>query len=366
MKFRTDVAIIGGGPAGLSAAHEASAYGMKVDVFDDNFILGGQLIKQTHKFFGSKEHLCGFRGIDIAEILIDNCKKNGVSIHTEACATGIYGNTIGIAYPDSFEEIEAKAIVVATGASENSINFVNNDLPGIYGAGAIQTLMNVFGVKPAKRVLMIGSGNIGLIVSYQLIQAGVEIAAVVEALPRVGGYLVHSAKLRRTGVPILTKHTIVKAEGDGEKGVNAAIVSEIDRNFNPVAGTEKKFEVDSICLAVGLTPLSDLLELAGCRMKIVPELGGKLAVHDEYMTTTRKDVFLCGDVSGIEEAVTATLEGKLAGLSAALSISRERHDEIQKSRESILEQLRIFRDGPFGEKARVGNSKLIGEFINEK
>lgn len=366
MKSKTEIAVIGGGPAGLSAAEAASSYGLKVDLFDDNYILGGQLVKQTHKFFGSKEHLCGFRGMDIARTLIENSKIKGVNIHMQASVTGIYGNIIGIAYPDRFEEVEAEAIIVATGAFENSINFLNNDLPGVYGAGAIQTLMNVFGVLPAKKVLMVGSGNIGLIVSYQLKQAGVDVAAVVEALPRVGGYLVHSAKLRRMGVPIYTRHTILSAEGNAESGVTAATISEIDENYSPIGGTEKCFEVDSVCLAVGLTPLSDLLELAGCKMKIVPELGGKVAVHDINMNTTRRDVFLCGDVSGIEEAVTAMLEGKLAGLSAALFLREHKKDQIQQSREIILEQLKLFRDGPFGAKATNGNLKLIGEISNEK
>ncbi|MBN1619879.1 FAD-dependent oxidoreductase [candidate division WOR-3 bacterium] len=366
MKRQTDIAVIGGGPAGLSAAVEASSFGLKIEVFDDNFTPGGQLIKQTHKFFGSKKHLCGYRGMDISKILLQNCASAGVTINTEACVTGIYGNILAVLYPERFEEVESKAFVVATGASENCINFVNNDLPGIYGAGAIQTLMNVFGVVPAKKVLMIGSGNIGLIVSYQLLQAGVKVAAVIEALPNVGGYLVHSAKLRRMGVPIYTRRTITKAEGDGNTGVNSAVTSQIDPNFNVIEGTEIQFDVDCICLAVGLTPLSDVLELAGCRMKYIPELGGKVALHDEYMKTTRDNVFLCGDVSGIEEAVTASLEGKLAGLSAALYLSHEYREKIEKSRLQILEELRIFRDGPFGEKARKGNEKLVREYKYER
>jgi sarcosine oxidase subunit alpha len=84
------------------------------------------------------------------------------------------------------------------------IPFKGNDIPGVYGAGAIQTLMNVYGIAPGKKVLMVGAGNIGVIVAYQLLQAGIEVAAVIEGLPRIGAYLVHSAKIKRLGVPIYT------------------------------------------------------------------------------------------------------------------------------------------------------------------
>lgn len=364
MKRKISLAVIGGGPAGLSAAAIAAENGAKPEIFDDNFIPGGQLIKQTHKFFGSKEQLCGIRGTDISKILIEKCNELEIPIHTEASVTGIYDNNIGILYPDRFEELETEAIIIATGASENMIRFVNNELPGIYGAGAIQTLMNVFGVKPADRVLMIGSGNIGLIVSYQLIQAGVEVAAIVEALPNIGGYLVHAAKVKRIGIPIYLKHTILKAYGNEEEGVTGAEISEIDKNFIPLDGTSKKLDVDTICLAVGLTPLSDLLDQAKCEMRIIHELGGKVACHDEFMQTTKQNIFLCGDVSGIEEAVSASLEGKLAGLSSCIYLNQGDRGDILEKQQKILEQLREFRDGPFGEKTLYGSRKLIKEFYN--
>ena len=92
--------------------------------------------------------------------------------------------------------------------------FVNNDLPGVYGAGAVQTLMNLYGVVPGNNILMVGAGNIGLIVSYQLLQAGIKVEAIVEALPKIGGYLVHAAKIRRLGVPIYTSHSLKEVYGN--------------------------------------------------------------------------------------------------------------------------------------------------------
>ena len=127
---------------------------------------------------------------------------------------------------ERYFKAKPKKVVVATGALEKLIPFLGNDLPGVYGAGAVQTLMNVYGVKPAKRVLMVGAGNIGLIVSYQLLQAGVDVVAIVEFAPKVGGYWVHAAKVRRLGVPIYLRHTVKRAIG--ESAVEGAVIQAVD------------------------------------------------------------------------------------------------------------------------------------------
>jgi len=193
-----DICIIGGGPAGLEAAIVAKELGAEVMIIDDNPMLGGQLIKQTHKFFGSKAHFCGVRGVDIAKILSDEILKSGIKFLTNATVVGYYDNDhIGILKDDTLFSLKAKKYIFAAGASENMLAFENADLPGVYGAGAVQTMMNVYGVIPGKRALVIGSGNIGLIVPYQLLQVGVEVAAIVEILDKVGGYYVHAAKIKR-------------------------------------------------------------------------------------------------------------------------------------------------------------------------
>ncbi len=120
---------------------------------------------------------------------------------------------ISIEQNEKYIKIKPQSIIVATGASEKFLTFPNNDLPGIYGAGAVQTLMNVYGVAPGKNVVMVGAGNIGLIVSYQLMQAGINVKAIIDASPKIGGYLVHASKIRRMGIPILTSHTVKYAHG---------------------------------------------------------------------------------------------------------------------------------------------------------
>ena len=156
--------------------------------------------------------------------------------------------------------------------------------------------MNEHGVIPGNKVLMIGAGNIGLIVSYQLMQAGVKVEAIIEATSRIGGYLVHAAKVRRLGVPILTNHTITKALGKEE--VEGAVICKLDENWRQIPGTERTLDVDTICLAVGLSPLVELLMHTGCKMKYVPQLGGYAPVRDDNLETTATGFYVAGDAAG--------------------------------------------------------------------
>ncbi|MFA4646098.1 FAD-dependent oxidoreductase [Pyrococcus kukulkanii] len=360
-KVQADIIVIGGGPAGLMAAINAHDAGAKVVLIDENPMLGGQLVKQTHKFFGKREQFAGIRGIKIAEILKEEIKKRNIEVYLETSAVGIFQNgdeklVVGVRKEKELIEFYGKAVIVATGAMEKTIPFENNDLPGIYGAGAIQTLMNTYGIKPGEKALIVGAGNVGLILAYQLIQAGVEVKAIVEAMPRIGGYFVHAAKVRRLGVPILTRHTILRAEG--RESVEKAVVAEIDEKWQPIPGTEKEFDVDLIAIAVGLRPSIELLQQAGCQIKYVRELGGHVAVRDEWMETTVRGIFVAGDTAGIEEATTAMLEGKIAGIAAALRLGiadKSWIKEIEKAQKDLEE----FRSGPFGRHVVEGIKKLL-------
>ncbi|WP_324736117.1 FAD-dependent oxidoreductase [Thermococcus sp. SY098] len=363
-KVSGDIVIIGGGPAGLMAAINAADAGAKVILLDENPMLGGQLVKQTHKFFGKREQFAGVRGIKIAEILEEEVRKReNIEIFLETSAIMLLQDgdeklVVGVRKNKELVEFRGKAVIVATGAMEKMIPFEGNDLPGVYGAGAIQTLMNTYGVKPGDRVLIVGAGNVGLILAYQLIQAGVEVRAIVEAMPKIGGYFVHAAKVRRLGVPILTRHTILRAEG--KEKVERAVVAQIDERWRPIPGTEKVFDVDVIALAVGLRPSIELLHQVGCQIKYVPELGGHVVIRDSRMETTIRGIFVAGDSAGIEEATTAMLEGKIAGIAAALEISSA-SPEWLKEIEKAQKELDEFRAGPFGRKVLEGIKKVVVE-----
>lgn len=357
-----EILIIGGGPAGLAAAIEAKKLGADVLLIDENQELGGQLTKQTHTFFGAREHFAGTRGIDICSKLINEINELQVDCWNNSTAIGVFEDGIvGILHNNKLMKIKPKKIISATGAMENTLPFPGSDLPGVYGAGAVQTLMNISGVVPGKRVLMIGAGNIGLIVSYQMMQAGVEVAGIVEAMSKFGGYRVHADKVKRMQVPLYLRHTILCALG--EDTVTGAILAEIDDNWKPIPGTEFKVECDTICLAVGLTPMSELLFNAKCEIQFVKELGGYVAVHDENLRTTNENIFVAGDVSGIEEASSAMVEGRIAGVNAANDLRKS--DNADALLVEFKKQLDQLRKGPFGSKAREGKQHFFQVYVED-
>lgn len=362
---RFDAIIVGAGPAGLSAAVELGRVGARTLVLDRDARPGGQLIKQTHKFFGSEKQRAGTRGIEIARLLREEVAAlPTVGIWLNSTVLGFYSDRVltvervwdapGEDRREWLDKVAAPVFVFATGAAERFLTFPNNDLPGIYGAGAAQTLMNVHGVRPGRRVVMVGAGNIGLIVSYQLLQAGVEVAAIVEAAPVIGGYLVHAAKVRRAGVPILTSHTVKEAHG--REVLEGVTVWRLDGKWQPIPGTERYIQADVLCLATGLSPLGELLFQAGCQMVYVPELGGHVPMHADDLETTVPGLFVAGDVSGVEEASAAMVEGHLAGLAAAARLGLV--SDLDGAAKEWRAELAALRAGPSGEKIRRGLERL--------
>lgn len=356
-----DIIVIGAGPAGLNAAINAASSGANVLLVERNKRLGGQLIKQTHMFFGSEKQYASTRGVDIADILVEKLEsyKEKIEILKDATVLGSYEDgVVTIKHGDKYLVYKPNGIIVATGASEKVLAFPNNDLPGIYGAGAVQTLMNIYGVMPGQEVVMVGAGNIGLIVSYQLFQAGVCVKAVIDAAPKIGGYLVHASKLTRMGVSIYTHHTVKEAIGD--KTLEKVVIIELDDRWKEIAGTEKTFSVDSLCISVGLSPLIELLGQVGAEMRYVPELGGLVPLRDTNYMTSVNGIFVCGDASGVEEASSAMVEGSIAGLACA-AYCGYKHPQYGELIDDYHSQLHALREGPVGTKIRSGIEKVVSE-----
>lgn len=348
---RYDLIIVGAGPSGLSAAVEASKRGLKVIVFDENEKPGGQLFKQIHKFFGSKEHRAKVRGFVIGQQLLEEADAAGVEVVLNATVIGLYQDKeVVVKMGEGIRHFKGDAVIIATGAAENMVTFPGWTLPGVIGAGAAQTMMNLHGVLPGQKVLMLGSGNVGLVVSFQLEQCGCEVVALVDAAPRVGGYGVHAAKVARTGVPFYLSHTIVKAEG--EDHVTGVTIAEVDSKFQFIPGTEKHFDVDTICLAVGLSPMSQLLKMAGCEMEDNPKRGGQVPICDAYGRTSLAGVFVAGDVSGIEEASSAMIEGRMAGIVAAEYLGYIEKEELTEQLKELDSALDGLRQGMFAPQNR--------------
>ncbi len=322
-----DVLVVGGGPSGLNATIELAQLGFNVILVDDKARLGGKLLLQTHKFFGSEEDcFAGTRGVDIAHILEEKVRSfKNVKIYTETSVIGVFKDKKAGLFVENkhYVVVDFKGLILSSGAREKSVLFKGNDLPGVYGAGAFQTLVNRDLVKAAKKILIIGSGNVGLIGAYHALQAGIEVAAIVEIAPKINGYKVHADKIRRMGVPIYLSTTVISAEGDGK--VERVTVAEVDEKWNPILETARTYEVDTLLVAVGLSSADELYTLA-----------------DQY----KFNVMKTGDCDEIAEASSAMFGGKITGrkMAAALGKTDAAIDESWLKKAAVL-------------KSRPGNTK---------
>jgi sarcosine oxidase, subunit alpha len=303
-KMKCDVLVIGGGPSGLTSAIELAKLGFDIILVDDKEKLGGKLLLQTHKFFGSIEDCyAGTRGIDIAGILEKEIRSYpNIKVYVNSSVVAVYKDKkVGI-YIDykNYAIVDFKGLVVSAGAREKNLIFPGNDLPGVYGAGAFQTLVNRDLVKASNRVFIVGSGNVGLIAAYHALQAGITAVGIAEILTEVSGYKVHADKIKRLGVPIHLKHTILTAEGNGK--VERVTIAEVDENFNPLLETAKSFEVDTLLIAVGLTSIDEFYNTA-------VQYGFK--------------VVKTGDADEIAEASSAMFGGRIAGLKLAKILGKK-------------------------------------------
>lgn len=354
---KREVIICGGGPAGLAASIELAKAGARVLLIDENRRPGGQLFKQIHKFFGSREHNAGVRGVDIGKQLLKEAEELGIEVWLNSAVIGVFDDKrVAVLRDGETQIVQGEAVLICTGGAENALNFEGWTLPGVMGAGAAQTMINVNRVLPGQKVLMIGSGNVGVIVTYQLLQAGAEVVGIVEAAPRIGAYGVHASKVRRAGVPFYLGHTIIRAEGD-EK-VQRAVIAQLD-NWQPVPGTEKAFDVDVVCVAAGLRPTSDLAKMCGVKHIFVPELGGWMPQHNDEMETNVSGIYVAGDTAGVEEASTAMDEGRLAGVMMAYRLGHLTEAEMLDKKVMINERLGALRLGPFGERRMNAKKRII-------
>lgn len=317
------VLIVGAGPSGLSAAMELAKLGVRSLLVDDKSDLGGKLVLQTHRFFGSKQTVyAGTRGIDIADNLSDQVSKEPlIEVWTNSTALAVFSDKkVGILKDESeYILVEPECLLIACGAREKFITFPGNTLPGIMGAGAFQTLLNRDQVKPASRVFIVGGGNVGLIAGYHAIQAGIEVAGLAEALPDCSGYRVHMDKLVRMGVPVFTSHTILSAHGKAE--VEQVVIAAIGPDGKPLPGTEKTFHVDGVLIAVGLEPIDELYLKA-----------------KEY----EMNVEIAGDAEEIAEASAAIYSGKIKAHAVASLLGM--HTDIDK--EHLTNTLNILKAKP--------------------
>ena len=326
--YVTDVAIIGAGPAGLACRETLRELGIDCIVVDANAKIGGQFLMQTHCFFFfEKEKRFGDkRGFDIAADLAGE-DHSGILLNSTVCDI-LEDRRLMVKNIETGETfyVESRALVVATGAVPFMPTFENDDLPGVYTAAVVQKMMNAEFTLLGKNVLTVGAGNIGYLTSYQLMQAGAKVKAILEGMDHEGGFPVQANRLRRLGVPIMTSHVLLRAiPNEDRTGVVGAVIAEC-KNFKPIPGTEKIIEgIDCINICTGLIPDNQLLKKG-------EQLFGKRCLG-------------AGDAIRIGEGTTAVLRGKQCAYEIAqeLGVRYDYNAYLQVSKQYIDSQQRPVR-----------------------
>ncbi len=373
-----DIAVIGGGPAGFSAAAIAAEGGASVLLVDNAPTLGGHFYKSLPDSFNGK-----YTAIDRVNIqefqtranrlessqaeIIDQAEVWGIFQESKKCsqddvlaAKSVENHPFSIyaQHPkDQNISIHAKLIILAPGVYDRPLPFPGWELPGVMTPGAVQMMLKKQGLLPGKRILVCGTGPLQMVVAASLVEEGAEVVSLLDTsgifdgmsyLPGALGGLpsrlreaLHSARiLASKRVPILFQHAVFRALGNTEKGVDGAIIGKINANGNPIPGTEKKIAVDSICCAYGFIPSIALTLHLDCEHFFDPNLCANVPWHNERMQTSLPGVMIAGDITGVGGKPLADLQGTLAGISALEELNLLTDEEAKQRRNKLAGAVR--------------------------
>jgi len=313
-----DVAIIGAGPAGLAAAIKAKEAGVQnVTVIERAEAPGGLLDQCVHNGFGLLYFKEDLTGPEFAQRFIEKAGDLHIDLELETMALSLTpGRRITACNKKGVFSIQAKAVVLAMGCRERSreaIMIPGTRPAGIFTAGTAQRYVNIEGFIPGKEIVILGSGDVGMIMARRLTLEGAEVKAVVEILPYVGGLIRNEVQcLVDFDIPILLEHTVTEIKG--RQRIEAVTVAKVDRNLEPIPGTERLIECDTLLVSVGLIPENELSLAGGVHLD--PLTGGPLV--DEKRETNIPGIFAAGNALHVHDMVDNVVwEGEWAGFYAA-------------------------------------------------
>lgn len=324
-----DLIVVGGGPAGLAAANAAWEKGLrKILIIERDKELGGILNQCIHNGFGLHHFKEELTGPEYAGRFVELLAQTGVEVSLDTMVLDITPSreVHAVSRTDGYRVLQAKSIVLCMGCRERTrgaIAIPGTRPAGIFTAGTAQRYVNIEGYMVGKRVLILGSGDIGLIMARRMTLEGAKVLACVEVMPYSGGLNRNIVQcLHDYEIPLYLSHTIVDIQG--EKRVEHVIVAQVDENRKPIPGTEITFDCDTILLSVGLIPENELTRGAGIEM----DTRTNGAVVYENMETSLPGVFACGNVVHVHDLVDfVTAESELAGQSAADYVNGEQRGE---------------------------------------
>jgi NADPH-dependent 2,4-dienoyl-CoA reductase/sulfur reductase-like enzyme len=328
MTERVEVAVIGAGPGGLSAALSAARAGAQVTLIDSYDTPGGQYHRQMAEFLMDESTPRQRQGRELWRKVTDA----GVRLLSDTVVWGTAEDqTLALHGPEAPPLLQAQAIILATGAYDRPVAFPGWTLPGVMTAGAARTLLTQ-GVVPGERVLLAGTGPLQLVVCAELVRAGVEVVAVLEGADyfwpavrhlgalwgqweRLGEGLSSRLSLLAGGVPYRTGWGVVAASGADQ--VDQVTIARLDKSWYPVADSEQTVACDTLCIGYGFVPNDSFSALVGARGEWRLELGGRVPERNARMETSVPGVYAVGDAAGIGGGQLALVEGKIAGIAAA-------------------------------------------------
>ena len=314
-----DVLVIGAGPAGMAAAIAAREAGVEnLLVLEREEHMGGILRQCIHNGFGLHRFKEELTGPEYAQRDIDKVQELGIEVHCGTTVLSVDENRFvtAISKEKGVQLFEAGAIVLAMGCRERprgALGTPGSRCAGVYSAGTAQKFVNLEGYMPGKRVVILGSGDIGLIMARRMTLQGAKVLACVEIMPYSGGLNRNIVQcLEDYDIPLLLSHTVVDIEGKDR--LSGVTIAKVDEKRNPIPGTEQHFDCDTLLLSVGLIPENELTQQAGVAMS--PTTQG--AVVDDNLQTSKEGIFACGNVLHVHDLVDfVSAESFRAGRAAA-------------------------------------------------